>query len=102
PMHQYLLQVRMAVALDRLSAGATDLSRLALDLGFATHSHFSAAFRQYFDVAPRVARAALENVNARHRIACDIRNAAPCRGPSVSSRRNSYLERLPRGSSITV
>lgn len=64
PMHQYLLHVRMAVALDRLSAGAADLSRLALDLGFATHSHFSAAFRQYFGVAPRVARSVLETLKA--------------------------------------
>ena len=66
PMHQYLLHVRMALALDRLSGGATDLSRLALDLGFATHSHFSAAFRHHFGVPPRVVRRAL-GISHRHR-----------------------------------
>jgi AraC-like DNA-binding protein len=59
PLHRYLLHIRMALALDRLSAGADDLSRLALDLGFSTHSHFSAAFRQCFDVSPREVRRVL-------------------------------------------
>ena len=39
-----------------LSGGASDLSRLAVDLGFATHSHFSAAFRHRFGLPPRCAR----------------------------------------------
>jgi AraC-like DNA-binding protein len=51
-LHQYLLQVRMALALDRLSDGASNLSRLALDLGFVTHSHFSKVFRRYFGMPP--------------------------------------------------
>lgn len=51
-LHQYLLQVRMALALDRLSDGASDLSRVAFDLGFATHSHFSAVFRRCFGMPP--------------------------------------------------
>ena len=59
PMHQYLLQVRMALAVDQLSGGAGTLSQLALDLGFVSHSHFTAAFRQFFGVPPRVARRAL-------------------------------------------
>ena len=54
--HQYLLQIRLALALEQLSGGATDLSRLAVDLGFATHSHFSAAFRHRFGMPPRCAR----------------------------------------------
>jgi AraC-like DNA-binding protein len=56
PVHQYLLQIRMALALDELTGGAADLGRLAVDLGFATHSHFSAAFRQCFGVSPSRAR----------------------------------------------
>jgi AraC family transcriptional regulator len=52
PLHQYLLQLRMALAMARLSSGPRDLSRLALDLGFATHSHFTSAFRRAYGVAP--------------------------------------------------
>ena len=59
PIHRALLHVRMAVALQRLATGASDLSRLALDLGFATHSHFSAVFRRWFGVSPNAARGVL-------------------------------------------
>lgn len=55
-MHQYLTALRMALALDRLADGEGDLSRLALDLGFASHSHFSARFRLVFGIAPQAAR----------------------------------------------
>lgn len=51
-LHQYLLQVRMTLALGRLSGRGSELSRLAMDLGFATHSHFSAVFRQYYGLPP--------------------------------------------------
>lgn len=61
PLHQYLLQMRMALALDRLGEGATDLSRLAVDLGFNTHSHFTAAFRHCFGMTPSGARTLLES-----------------------------------------
>ena len=57
--HRYLLHLRSALALAELSAGANDLSRLALDLGFATHSHFSAAFRRCTGMPPSEARLAL-------------------------------------------
>jgi AraC-like DNA-binding protein len=63
-LHQYLLQVRMTLALDRLSHGASDLSRLAVDLGFATHSHFSAVFRHYFGMQPRRARELLRRTHS--------------------------------------
>ena len=38
------------------SSGERDLSRLALDLGYSSHSHFTAAFRRSFDVPPSAAR----------------------------------------------
>jgi AraC-like DNA-binding protein len=64
-LHQYLLYLRMAVALDQLREGRVNLSGLALDLGFSTHSHFTAAFRDCFGVPPsevrkRVSRLDLE------------------------------------------
>lgn len=51
PLHQYLLRLRLARALDRLET-VEDLSQLALDLGFSSHSHFTAAFRQVFGRSP--------------------------------------------------
>jgi AraC family transcriptional regulator len=51
PLHQYLVQLRLARALADLPH-ATDLTRLALDLGFSSHSHFSATFRRKFGLTP--------------------------------------------------
>lgn len=51
PLHQYLLRLRLARALDRLGA-VEDLTQLALDLGFSSHSHFTAAFRQVYGRSP--------------------------------------------------
>lgn len=51
PLYQYQLRMRLARALDLL-ARYDDLSTLALDLGFSSHSHFSAAFRQHYGCAP--------------------------------------------------
>jgi len=57
--HQYLLRVRMTQALSRLSRGEPHLSRLALDLGFSSHSHFSMAFRRHFGESQAQVRASL-------------------------------------------
>ena len=59
PLHRWLLHLRLAVALERLAGGDAHLSALALDLGFATHSHFSAAFRRWCGVTPAAARTML-------------------------------------------
>ena len=58
-VHQYLLRIRMAHALARLEEGEEDLSRLALDLGFSSHSHFSEVFRRHFGQSPSRVRAGL-------------------------------------------
>ena len=52
PLYRYHLRLRLARALD-LVAGRTDLSGLAQDLGFSSHSHFTAAFRQAYGRTPR-------------------------------------------------
>ena len=49
---QYLLRTRLAAALARMMAGETDLSRVALDVGFASHSHFTSRFRRCFGMTP--------------------------------------------------
>lgn len=55
-LHDYREQVRLRQALERLGAGERDLSRLALDLGYASHSHFTASFRRSFSMSPSAAR----------------------------------------------
>ena len=50
-LHQYLTQLRLAHALVELPH-TDDLTALALDLGFSSHSHFSYAFRRGFGCTP--------------------------------------------------
>jgi AraC-like DNA-binding protein len=51
PLYRYQLRLRLARALDLLG-DCDDLTRLSLDLGFSSHSHFSAAFRQMYGRTP--------------------------------------------------
>jgi AraC family transcriptional regulator len=51
PLYQYQLRLRLARALDLL-AHYDDLTTLGLDLGFSSHSHFSAAFRRLYGCSP--------------------------------------------------
>jgi AraC family transcriptional regulator len=51
PLHQYLTQLRLAHALIELRH-ASDLTALALDLGFSSHSHFTFVFRRAFGCTP--------------------------------------------------
>ena len=51
PLHRYLVQLRLARALVELPH-ADDLTRLACELGFSNHSHFTAAFRRMFGLTP--------------------------------------------------
>src|SRR5262249_21197905 len=51
PLYRYQLRLRLARALDLL-AQYDDLTSLSLELGFSSHSHFSAAFRQAYGYSP--------------------------------------------------
>lgn len=51
PLYRYQLRLRLARSLDLLDR-YDDLTELALELGFSSHSHFSAAFRQTYGVTP--------------------------------------------------
>src|SRR5580704_7094756 len=51
PLYRYQLRLRLARALD-LIAQYDDLTALSLDLGFSSHSHFSAAFREAYGRSP--------------------------------------------------
>lgn len=51
PLYRYQLRLRLARALDLLGQ-YDDLTALSLDLGFSSHSHFSASFRQMYGRSP--------------------------------------------------
>ena len=51
PLYRYQLRLRLARALDLL-AQYDDLTALSLDLGFSSHSHFSAVFREVYGRSP--------------------------------------------------
>src|SRR5262245_32082350 len=58
PLYRYQMRLRLARALDLL-AECDDLTALSLELGFSSHSHFSAAFRQMYGQSPSSFRRAL-------------------------------------------
>jgi AraC-like DNA-binding protein len=51
PLYRYQLQLRLARALDLIKR-YEDLSALAAELGFSSHSHFTSAFRQAYGRTP--------------------------------------------------
>lgn len=51
PLYRYQLRLRLARALDLLDR-YDDLTALALELGFSSHSHFSASFRSAYGRSP--------------------------------------------------
>ena len=51
-----LFDDEFSAALERLAVGADDLTTLALELGFSSHSHFTDAFRREFGRPPSAAR----------------------------------------------
>lgn len=51
-IHEYRLQLRVRTAVDRLMSQRVELSRLAVDLGFSSHSHLTDTFRRVFGAPP--------------------------------------------------
>jgi AraC family transcriptional regulator len=56
-LHAHRTELRIRAAIARLP-DTDDLAALAVDLGFSSHSHFTAAFRKHVGVAPSQARRA--------------------------------------------
>jgi AraC family transcriptional regulator len=56
-LRRYISRLRAVVAADRLAANPSDLTELALDLGFADHSHFTNSFRREWGFCPSRFRA---------------------------------------------
>jgi AraC family transcriptional regulator len=55
-IYDYVLQERLAQALDTVLDSGHDLTAIALDAGFASHSHFTARFRGFFGFTPAAVR----------------------------------------------
>ena len=55
-LHQYLTCLRMRAALETIREGI-DLTTIALDLGYSSHSHFTSVFKRSFGVTPKAWRA---------------------------------------------
>jgi AraC-like DNA-binding protein len=59
PLYRYQLRLRLARALDLLGR-YDDLTSLSMELGFSSHSHFSAAFRQAYGRTPAEFRRSIQ------------------------------------------
>ena len=69
PVHQYQQRARLARALDLLLETDRELTEIALDLGFSSHSHFTAVFRRLVGLSPSAFRR-----SAGSREAAEVRN----------------------------
>jgi AraC-like DNA-binding protein len=57
-VHEYVVRERLAATLDAVLDGGEDLTAIALEAGFASHSHFTARFRRFFGCTPAALRRA--------------------------------------------
>lgn len=55
-LHQHRLQLRLHASLELLRDTDDEISSIALDLGFADHSHFTVSFRRRFGITPSAYR----------------------------------------------
>jgi AraC-like DNA-binding protein len=51
-VYRYAVRLRLATALNALLDSDKDITTIALDAGFSSHSHFTARFRAFFGVTP--------------------------------------------------
>ena len=58
-LHAFRLDLRLRMALERLENPAADISRMAHELGFSSHSHFTAAMRGRLGCTPSGFRSAV-------------------------------------------
>ena len=58
-LHAYRTQLRLRAALQQLRDPSADLTAIALELGFSSHSHFTDTFRRSFGKTPSAVRHSL-------------------------------------------
>lgn len=56
PVHRYLTLLRLRASLERIADPDIELTSIALDLGFSSHSHFTDVFRREFGQTPSEVR----------------------------------------------
>jgi AraC family transcriptional regulator len=56
PPHRYLISRRIERAKELLASSEKDVTEIALEVGFSSHSHFTTAFRRLVGYAPRTYR----------------------------------------------
>jgi len=64
-VHEYQNQLRLRMSLDRIFEPGLDLSSIALEFGYASHSHFTDSFRRAFKAPPSRLREMLTITEAR-------------------------------------
>lgn len=69
PLYRYQTELRLGRALARLPE-QEDITELAFELGFSSHSHFTAAFRSEFGITPSRYRAEAGATNGLSSAAC--------------------------------
>ena len=52
PLHAYVTRARLAKGLSRVLESEAELADIALETGFASHSHFTARFRAHYGTTP--------------------------------------------------
>jgi AraC family transcriptional regulator len=81
-LYEFRSRLRLAESLELLRSGSRDLTGIALDLGFSSHSHFTAAFRTHFGFPPSVFRERLPS--RRPATPLEIRKTRPERYPRIA------------------
>jgi AraC family transcriptional regulator len=61
-LHQYRLDLRLRAALESLESPRLGFSRIAAELGFSSHSHFTAALRRRHGITPGRCREVLQGM----------------------------------------
>ncbi len=69
PLHQYQLRMRIAKSLNALLETKDDVTSIALDSGFFSHSHFTSVFRQTVGISPTEFRRSANSQTRKNLIA---------------------------------
>jgi AraC family transcriptional regulator len=77
-VYRYVLRSRLAKALDAVLDTDTDLTTIALETGFSSHSHFTARFRALFGLTPVELRR-----GASCRVTSELRKIVIARAPAA-------------------
>jgi len=77
PIHRYLNRLRLREAITRFADPSANLAGVAIDVGFASHSHFTDAFRREFGVPPSQVRQWMVQADLSEVIRIPQNNRAP-------------------------